>query len=146
MRPLFILTLLISLAWCVPADAQDFKGGVKYPKNPIVLGGGDTPRLAVTFNHSTHKDVTCDTCHHKPRCAICHYSPSLEKSPYASCSTEGCHTVQGRSNQENSRFMAFHDRDSVRSCFGCHQSLSEKYAEFKGCRPCHSGGQEAEGK
>ena len=138
MRPLFILTLLISLAWCAPAGAQDFKGAIKYPKNPIVLGGEETPRLAVTFNHSTHSNVTCDTCHHKPRCGICHYSPSLEKSPYASCSAnDGCHTIKGRSNDEKSRFMAFHSRATMRSCFGCHNSLKAEHPEFQGCRPCH---------
>ena len=47
MRPLFILTLLISLAWCAPAGAQDFKGAIKYPKNPIVLGGEETEGFAL---------------------------------------------------------------------------------------------------
>ena len=140
MKFALIPAALLSLALAAPAFAAPAA-----PADGLEMVGSN-PKKVVKFNHSTHKDVTCDTCHHKPRCAICHYSPSLEKSPYASCSTEGCHTVQGRSNQENSRFMAFHDRDSVRSCFGCHQSLSEKYAEFKGCRPCHPGGQEAEGK
>ena len=138
MKPLFILTLLLSLAWCTPAEAQDFKANLKYPKNPIVLGGKISPRMAVTVNHSSHSNVPCDTCHHKPRCVICHYSPSEEKSPYASCSSNaGCHTVQGRSNQQDSRFMAFHSRESMRSCFGCHRRMSLEHPEFQGCRPCH---------
>lgn len=138
MKPLFILTLLISLAWCcTPAEAQDFKANIKYPKDTLVLGGEISPRMAVKFNHTAHGDIACDTCHHKPRCAICHYSPTEEKSPYASCSTSGCHTVQGRSSEPDSRFMAFHSRDSRRSCFGCHRSLSATHPEFQGCRPCH---------
>ena len=138
MRSLVTLTLLATLAWCTPAQAQNFKEKIKFPTNPIVLGGEISPSMAVTFNHSSHRDVACDTCHHKPRCAICHYSPSEEKSPYASCSAaEGCHTIQGRSSEPESRFMAFHSRESMRSCFGCHRSLSQEHPEFQGCRPCH---------
>ena len=113
MRSLVTLTLLATLAWCTPAQAQNFKEKIKFPTSPIVLGGEISPSMAVTFNHSSHRDVACDTCHHKPRCAICHYSPSEEKSPYASCSAaEGCHTIRGRSNETESRFMAFHSRES----------------------------------
>ncbi len=138
MKPLFILTLLLTLAWCVPAEAHGTREGLNYPKTPVTLGGETSPRMAVTFNHTTHEKVACDTCHHKPRCAICHYSPAEEKSPYASCSAqEGCHTLQGRSSQPESRFMAFHSRESVRSCFGCHQRMSKYHPELQGCRPCH---------
>ena len=138
MRPLLFITLFAaSLVWCSSAEAYD-KARMEAPKSSIILKAESSPRLSVTFNHSTHKDVKCDTCHHKPRCGICHYAPELSKSPAASCSTEGCHTIQGKSTDEQSRFMAFHTRDSQRSCFGCHRAAVSEHPDFKGCRPCHS--------
>lgn len=135
MKTALPLSLLLALSLCVSAHASSsFDSKVKYPRKTIMLNVEDTPALSVSFDHSAHDNIGCDTCHHKPRCAICHFSPKLDSSPYASCSTVGCHPREGRSMNPDSRFMAFHKRDSQRSCFGCH--VAEGNAD--GCRPCHS--------
>jgi len=134
MKAILPLSLLLSLC-CheVVQASSDFESKVKYPQESVVFEIKDTPELSVVFDHKAHGEVGCMVCHHKPRCAICHYNPKDKQPPYASCSTAGCHQAEGRSLDPQSRFMAFHDRDSGRSCFGCH--VAEGRAD--GCRPCH---------
>ena len=134
MKAILSLSLLLSLCICGGAQASPgFESKVKYPQGPVALEVKDTPELSVMFDHKAHGEVGCTVCHHKPRCAICHYNPKDKQSPYASCSAAGCHQDEGRSLDPQSRFMAFHDRDSARSCFGCH--VAEGRTD--GCRPCH---------
>lgn len=133
----YILPLALAASLCVCATAQaspGFQTKADGPKEELVLKSKDTPQLSVVFSHKDHAGVGCDTCHHKPRCVICHFSPSSEKAPNTSCSAEGCHPSMGRTQDEQSRFMAFHKRDSLRSCFGCHV----KTGNHDGCAPCHN--------
>lgn len=131
----FLLTgiLAIILMHAVPIFAQD-AGKPAAPlmliKNPIRMNYGSFPQLAVTFNHSTHKDIKCSFCHHKAE---------SRKTRYAECTTAGCHDVKGaRQRGKNSVFMAYHDPKSDRSCFGCHKREASRYPQFTGCRPCHT--------
>lgn len=97
-------------------------------KKPIELDAGKSPRMFVIFNHSTHTSVKCRTCHHE----------GLPGNRFAPCTSEPCHSLQGASNRKPlSVYMAYHARDTDRSCYGCHKSLSDKYPDFKGCQPCH---------
>ncbi len=134
MKKFLLPSLFLSFFICMPAQASPgFGDNVPRPKRPITLSVEDTPRLSVTFDHRIHEGVTCDTCHHRPRCAICHYAPNEPMAPTASCSTVGCHPDEGRSLNPMSRFNAFHKRDSERSCFGCHVAEGR----YNGCQPCH---------
>ncbi len=137
----FLLMSMLFLSFIMtanPAGAAHFMDKVKFPKDTITLGSPDSPSLNVNFNHTSHKDVACDFCHHKPRCGICHYSQALDKSPSSSCSTaEGCHMEVGKSQEPASRFMAFHKKNSTRSCMGCHRSHQVEFPQFSGCKPCH---------
>ncbi len=131
MKPFIIVCLLlVPLVCCVNAQAGDFKDLTQTLKNPVLLHDGASPRMAVTFHHASHKGIKCGFCHHM--------KPEGAKRAYASCGAgEGCHVQMGKSKDSMSLFMAYHSKDSQRSCYGCHHTLAGKYPEFKGCRPCH---------
>lgn len=100
-------------------------------RKPILLDYGASPRLAVIFNHSTHKQVKCRTCHH---------IKDEEGKRFVKCTREECHSLKGaRERDPMSAFMAYHTRDTDKSCYGCHQAERAKYPSFKGCQPCHMG-------
>lgn len=100
-------------------------------RKPILMDYGPTPQLYVTFNHSSHKRVACRLCHHMP---------NEEGKRFVKCTIEPCHSLQG-SRQRNpmSAFMAYHDRESDRSCYGCHLEKRARHPSFRGCQPCHMG-------
>lgn len=116
----------------VPGMAKEVKTGpgpLKVLKNPIDMNYGVSPRLAVIFNHSTHKDIKCRLCHHEA-------APGGKR--FVPCTTEGCHSIQGaRQRDPLSMFMAYHEPNTDRSCYGCHRKEAASHPEFKGCRPCH---------
>ncbi|MBR4742267.1 MAG: cytochrome c3 family protein [Desulfovibrio sp.] len=97
---------------------------------PITLEAKKSKLLNVTFNHSSHKGITCFTCHHK----------NTETGRYAQCSE--CHPQKGRTQEKMTSFVAFHAKDSSHSCYSCHLKKAmnnpERYgAQFRNCRPCH---------
>lgn len=100
-------------------------------REPITLDYGASPRLAVVFNHNTHKSVKCRTCHH---------IADEQGQRFVKCTREECHSLKG-SRQRNpmSAFMAYHARGVDMSCYGCHLQERAKYPSFKGCQPCHMG-------
>lgn len=119
-----------ALICCTDVYADSFSDLSKTLKNPIVLKDKSAPKMAVNFNHASHKNFKCGYCHHA--------KPEGSKSLYASCSAnEACHAIEGKSKDIKSSFMAYHYKSSERSCFGCHRQLAGKYPNFKGCRPCH---------
>lgn len=98
-------------------------------KGPIVMDYGARPRFAVTFNHSSHKNVPCRTCHHLA---------TAEGKRFVNCTIEPCHSQAGpRLRDPESMFMAYHAPGMDRSCYGCHYMERAKHPEFRGCRPCH---------
>lgn len=129
--------LLVTLifVWAVSAQAQPLDRVRAAIQNSIEIQGGSSPRMNVTFKHAYHiigKGISCTHCHH---------DRSLGSS-FVSCRNEDCHATPGaRERDTMSMFMAFHDIDTDRSCYGCHTRQSEenpdKYPEFQGCRPCH---------
>lgn len=104
------------------------KTNLKNLDQPIELDAGESKRMYVTFNHSTHKDIACRTCHHM----------GLPGNRYAPCTNPECHALTSPSERNvMSVYMAYHAPGTDRSCAGCHASLASKYPQFKGCKPCH---------
>lgn len=131
-----VTALLLAMAFfCTgAAQASEAKDRVARMHEPITIQG-DSKRMAVVFNHSSHKakGITCIHCHHE----------SPVNMPFVSCSDENCHATPGaRERDTMSMYMAYHAKDTDRSCVGCHTQLAaqspKSYPGFKGCRPCHS--------
>lgn len=130
------MTRLITLffAFCVftfsPGMAAAAEGGkLLLLRKPITMDYGTSPLLAVVFNHSTHKKVKCRTCHHME---------DNQGKRFVKCTIKECHSTPGaRQRGPLSMFMAYHARDTDRSCYGCHKMEAATHPEFKGCRPCH---------
>ncbi len=127
MRHLYLAACAAAMFFCAAtahADAPNLKNLDK----PIELNAGDSKRMHVIFNHSSHKSVKCRTCHHE----------GLPGNRYASCTNKECHALSGASERDPmSVYMAYHAPDTDRSCYGCHKPLAGKYQGFKGCSPCH---------
>lgn len=132
MRYLVIALLVFALFGAATAQAQSSapaakKGPLHTFKQPIKLDDGTSRLMHVTFNHTSHKNIKCVTCHHE----------GLPDNRYAPCSNELCHSIKGaRERDPMSLFMAYHSPDE-RSCMGCHQKEAANHPEFRGCRPCH---------
>lgn len=126
--------LFAAITFCIfmamPCFAQDAQTGkLMVLRQPIDMNYGASPRFAVIFNHNTHKSVKCKTCHH---------IKTANGKRFVNCTVEGCHSTPGaRLRNPESMFMAYHARDTDRSCYGCHKMEAAKYPQFKGCRPCH---------
>ncbi len=134
MRLAIIILILcaLGLVGAYPAHADAPKRNLFDLDKPMELNAGSSKRMFVTFNHSSHKQVACRTCHHE----------GLPGKRYAPCTNSQCHVIQGaRSRDALSVYMAYHAPDMERSCLGCHRKLAkaepERYPAFKGCRPCH---------
>ncbi len=134
MKYLTALLVMLAFVWVGDAQADDHKKMWATKNKPILIEGSTSPRMSVVFSHNTHRNIGfyCKTCHHE----------SSSDLPYSSC-RDTCHTITGaRERDPMSMFMAFHAKDTNRSCYGCHSMLAEKspsdYPSFKGCRPCHT--------
>lgn len=121
--------VVLASAMCAgQALAQEEPARKGVLKSPIELRSGSSDRMHVIFRHTSHKSVACRFCHHA--------SPS--DKPYVSCTTEECHSLNGaRERDTMSVFMAYHSRESERSCYSCHKARAAAHPEFTGCRPCH---------
>lgn len=124
MRILPVLFILLLSQTVIAGNLFSIRG-------PITLDYGASPRLAVVFNHDTHKSVKCRTCHHMA---------DEEGKRFVKCTREECHSLKGsRERDPMSAFMAYHARDTDRSCYGCHLAERARHPSFKGCQPCHMG-------
>ncbi|MCR5813176.1 MAG: cytochrome c3 family protein [Desulfovibrio sp.] len=117
------------------AEAKSIQEMANAIKNPVILKASKSHLLNVTFNHTSHRGITCLTCHH---------AVSERHGRYVSCSQ--CHVQKGRSQERLSTFAAFHANESKHSCFSCHRSKAleapKPYGQvFRNCRPCHYGSQ-----
>lgn len=82
-----LLTLAVACLLCVPAFAaddeepkgvSDIKEVGKVIRNPITIEAtGGNQKMDVVFNHSSHRRVRCQTCHHA--------LPSDIDAKYVSC-------------------------------------------------------------
>ena len=128
MRSALLFCIGLVLAFAIPDFGALARPNLKDLYEPMLLDAGKSERMYVIFNHSTHTDIACRTCHHV----------GLPGNRYAACTSEGCHSLQGASNRSPmSVYMAYHAPNMDRSCYGCHKPLAGKYPDFKGCRPCH---------
>ncbi|MCK5310935.1 MAG: cytochrome c3 family protein [Desulfobacteraceae bacterium] len=94
-------------------DAALITGRISEGENPKYLMN------PVAFNHKLHESKTndCKTCHHN----------SLKK-----CNE--CHTPKGKKDGQFIRLeQIMHDKDSNRSCIGCHTELTKQ----SDCAGCH---------
>ena len=131
MRYAVIGLFALSLLAAVPTMAREGRKVADVLKNPIEMNGGSSPRMAVTFNHSSHKGINCRLCHHME---------TSEGDLFVPCTNEECHATPGaRKRDTMSLFMAYHDKNTDRSCYGCHKKGAAARPQFKGkgCRPCH---------
>jgi hypothetical protein len=90
----------------------------------------------VIMPHQKHMSLGCDSCHH-----------TWEDTSQApkKCTSSGCHDLIGGSGEQmqevNAAFNAFHNRESTRSCVGCHldKNRSEQTCgPFTNCADCHA--------
>lgn len=124
------MKILMTIAFLLCAQVA-LAGNLLSIREPILLDYGASPRLAVVFNHNTHKEVKCRTCHH---------IVDAQGQRFVKCTREECHSLKGaRQRDPMSEFMAYHARDTDRSCYGCHQQERATHPSFKGCQPCHMG-------
>lgn len=128
MRYFCLAFCALTLIFATAATAAEKRANLMARFHPIELDAGDSKRMYVIFNHSTHKDIACRNCHHT----------GLPGNRYAACTSPECHAITAPSSREPlSVYMAYHAPNMKRSCYGCHKPLQGKYPDFKGCRPCH---------
>ncbi len=94
----------------VPADGIEMKN----TKNPVV------------FNHTTHKEIACGSCHHKVE----------GKENYGKCASAGCHDSFDRKDKSvKGYYRVMHAKDmQYASCVSCHiETIKDKQddAELK---------------
>lgn len=126
---MYMTLLMICTIYGTAALADAERPNLKNLSGPIELDAGSVKRMYVTFNHSSHKNVACRTCHHE----------GLPGNRYAACTNSECHAITSPSSRDVlSVYMAYHAPDMQRSCFGCHKPLQGQYPGFRGCGPCHT--------
>lgn len=114
----------------ITGEKRDLKAIDKVFREPVELSGSPDTAMHVFFRHSDHKNMPCAVCHHL-------VTPTGDR--YTSCGGNvACHHIPGTSTDVRSRFMAFHDRDSERSCYGCHFKERGRFEDVKGCTVCHT--------
>ncbi|MDL2285224.1 cytochrome c3 family protein [Desulfovibrio sp. OttesenSCG-928-F07] len=126
LAPLMVMLTLIGASVALAIDIDEI-----FDK-PIVIKATSSEKMNVTFQHASHADISCETCHHAAK----------GDDEYTSCSVKGCHSFPGpRERRKMSTFMAYHAKDTDRSCYGCHNQLREEepeaYPAFRNCQPCH---------
>ena len=110
MKSMFLLLLSLSFLLVGDVQARSIMEMMRVIKEPIVIKAGKSRRMDVTFQHNSHKGISCMQCHHL----------SGDKGRYVPCVE--CHAKPGpRERDPMSMFMAFHARDTQRSCLGCHK-------------------------
>ncbi|GAB7079895.1 cytochrome c3 family protein [Megalodesulfovibrio paquesii] len=100
------------------------------------VAGGEK-NMAVPFNHSAHKDIKCEDCHHQ-----------AGEKQYAKCTDSGCHADVDKASKEKTSWMqVVHNAkgDTAKpTCVGCHKEKAGDDKELKkkltGCKgsACHS--------
>ena len=91
---------------------------------------GYTPKKGdVTFNHASHMDLACQSCHHTV----------ADTFTIQSCMSEGCHDNVTNRADVSSVYRTFHTtKDSTKSCVGCHRELKKQGGDAPlACNSCH---------
>lgn len=119
MRTLLLSSLaLLVLALAIPALAAQPAA----PADGLKMEA--TGKKVVVFNHSTHKEQTCVTCHHLVQ----------GKEEFRKCNTAGCHDNMDRKDKsEHGYYQAMHGKDvkTVKSCVACHTEIAAAKPDLK---------------
>ncbi len=108
---LWIFAVVFGLAFAVPAMAA--------PEAPADGLKMEATKKPVVFNHSTHTDVSCASCHH----------PVDGKEDYRKCSTAGCHDDFKAKKGVASYYAAMHGKKGkFDSCVSCHADVVKEKA------------------
>ncbi|BCS89912.1 cytochrome c3 family protein [Pseudodesulfovibrio sediminis] len=136
MKKVFIMSLLCVCFTAVLAFAQtELVSAIDAPDDDLeinVIKGNSKRDLGVTFNHSSHEDIDCFTCHHKN-------TVQDEPESCANCHTETDPSAQG----VTSYFRAMHVKNPERtSCLSCHVEEFSGDKDLTGCvnSACHPTG------
>ncbi len=132
MKWVSLFVLCCTFAFTAEAQAGKIQAMSEAIKKPITVEAKKSPLLNVVFNHTSHRGISCFTCHHVA---------SEKKGRYVPCST--CHANAGRTAGNLTMFSAAHDKTSSHSCYACHTEISQKSSKYEkvfyNCRPCHTG-------
>ena len=136
MKKIFIMSLLCVCFAAVLAYAQtELTASIEAPDDDLeinVITGHSERNLGVYFNHSSHEDIDCFTCHHKNTVAD-------EPESCANCHTDTDPDAQG----PKSYFRAMHVKaEGHASCLSCHQEEFDGDKDLTGCAnsSCHPEG------
>jgi hypothetical protein len=131
MKKLFLLGMFcMTAALVLPAFASQ----PETPADGIKMNFSG--KKEVLFNHGTHKDNGCQTCHH----------PVDDKENYGKCSNDGCHHIADTSDKSvNSYNLAMHKKkdNKHQTCLSCHEKTAgddkARKKELAGCSKskCH---------
>ncbi len=121
MKRFFVGILAIMFVFTMVA-AITAHAEVKPPDKPITLENNKAP---VTFDHSTHTDIKCETCHHM-----------WKDTSTAPQKCEDCHKPKKQGDVPK-RYNMAHKTD--RSCRGCHKAFKKagKKTGPTKCTGCH---------
>lgn len=126
---LLSLSLLLGLLVCV---ASAFAAPA-VPSGPVTMNKTKKP---VVFDHTPHKALKCDSCHH----------PVEGKEEFRPCSTSGCHDIIGVKEQSANGYHRIRHGKNLKNptCISCHTEVVAKNPDKKqallGCKDskCHS--------
>lgn len=109
------------LAGCLAVGWTAFAGSLEIPESVTMRADqfeDYTPKKnVVTFNHASHMDICCQSCHHTVE----------DTYTIQGCSSEGCHDDITTKSEPTSFYKAFHTaQDKTRSCLGCHRELKRQ--------------------
>ena len=143
-KTLILALLAMILGICLVATAEEGESeDLTAPEDGLVIDyvKGNSPRgLSVEFNHSSHGDYDCNSCHHKM------FQLKQGEQP-RSCAT--CHTKfdVNDTTTYKSYFKAMHrirqaPQSTRPSCVACHTAEFENDTEMTGCTAsaCHGQG------
>ncbi len=107
---LWIFIAVFGLAFASPAMAET----PKVPADGLKMEKSKKP---VVFNHSTHKEVSCASCHH----------PVDGKEDYRKCSTAGCHDDLKAKKGTKSYYFVLHAKKGTKfdTCVSCHVKVAK---------------------
>lgn len=136
MKKAFIMSLLcVGLTAALAFAQTELVSSIDAPDDDLEINfieGNSKRNLGVVFNHSSHEDIDCFTCHHKNEVAD-------EPESCSNCHTDTAPDAQGT----KSYFRAMHvKRTEQASCLSCHEEEFSGDKDLTGCAnsSCHPTG------
>lgn len=137
-----VLGLLIACAAWAAEKPESAAGPFDRVVIPSPPGETAIKKPVVRFPHARHSSLTCGDCHHGVKGAVSGEDGGvLTDNPLPSCSLSGCHDDPSSKKGDRSWYAAFHDKESGKSCLGCHRRAKaedgNKVAPAS-CNQCHA--------